>query len=203
MAAATTYLAIKLEECTKTRIRDVIMVFDRIYKRKEGSSRLDVLEPGSNVRRAASRARRRVSLALSRPCNGSRPHGAVCPSARRYGGAREGKGNSHRAPGCEAEEQAVRSRWARVVACLQTYHNAKDAIIKYERDLLRAFGFIVHCDHPHKLLINFAVLLKGGEEQDKERDEELLQTAWNIANDRCATPRLAPTGSPLGATRAV
>jgi hypothetical protein len=59
----------------------------------------------------------------------------------------------------------------------QEYMLAKECIIKYERDLLRVFGFIVHCDHPHKLLISFLRVLDG--------DSDLIQTAWNIANDRC------------------
>ena len=42
--------------------------------------------------------------------------------------------------------------------------------------MLRVFGFIVHCDHPHKLLISFIKVLDG--------DQELIQEAWNVANDR-------------------
>jgi len=53
----------------------------------------------------------------------------------------------------------------------------KDSIIRYEREMLRVFGFIVHCDHPHKLLISFVKVLDG--------DQDLIQEAWNIVNDRC------------------
>lgn len=60
----------------------------------------------------------------------------------------------------------------------QEYQKAKDAIIRYERDILRVFGFIVHCDHPHKLLISFVQFLRG--------DGDLMQEAWNVVNDRCA-----------------
>jgi hypothetical protein len=52
MAAAALYLAIKLEECTKIRIRDVALVFDRVLKRHEGCPpdvTPPVLEPGTKV----------------------------------------------------------------------------------------------------------------------------------------------------------
>jgi len=107
LAAAATYLAIKLEECTNIRIRDVLMVFDRLIKRSDGAH-LSLLEPGT-----------------------------------------------------------------------REYQAAKDSIIKYERDLLRVFGFIVHADHPHKLLISFVKVLEG--------EQELYQEAWNIANDSLRT----------------
>jgi hypothetical protein len=59
----------------------------------------------------------------------------------------------------------------------QEYQAVKDSIIRYEREMLRVFGFIVHCDHPHKLLISFVKVLDGG--------QDLIQEAWNIVNDRC------------------
>ncbi len=49
LAAAVTYLATKLEECTEIRIRDLILVFDRVCRRKDGSAPR-MLEPGTNVR---------------------------------------------------------------------------------------------------------------------------------------------------------
>lgn len=58
----------------------------------------------------------------------------------------------------------------------QEYLNAKDTIIRYERELLRAFGFIVHAEHPHNFVINYVRLLEGG--------QEFTQLAWNILNDR-------------------
>ncbi|KAL6763186.1 cyclin-like protein [Haematococcus lacustris] len=59
------------------------------------------------------------------------------------------------------------------------YLAAKESVIRYERELLRVFGFIVHCDHPHKLLISFVKVLDG--------DQELIQRAWNIVNDSLRT----------------
>ncbi|GFH22926.1 uncharacterized protein HaLaN_20462 [Haematococcus lacustris] len=61
----------------------------------------------------------------------------------------------------------------------QEYLAAKESVIRYERELLRVFGFIVHCDHPHKLLISFVKVLDG--------DQELIQRAWNIVNDSLRT----------------
>lgn len=53
MAAACTYLSCKLEE-SNVRLRDVIMTFDRLFRRAEGRP-LAVLEPGTKVRFVAVR----------------------------------------------------------------------------------------------------------------------------------------------------
>eukprot|EP00195_Chlamydomonas_chlamydogama_P006867 CAMPEP_0202911798 /NCGR_PEP_ID=MMETSP1392-20130828/55951_1 /ASSEMBLY_ACC=CAM_ASM_000868 /TAXON_ID=225041 /ORGANISM="Chlamydomonas chlamydogama, Strain SAG 11-48b" /LENGTH=461 /DNA_ID=CAMNT_0049602443 /DNA_START=45 /DNA_END=1428 /DNA_ORIENTATION=+ len=106
LSAACTYLACKLEECNK-KMRDIILVFDRLFKRSEGKS-LTVMEIGS-----------------------------------------------------------------------KEYHKAKDTIIRYERELLRAFGFIVHAEHPHKFVINYVHFLGGS--------KELIQLSWNVLNDSLRT----------------
>ena len=59
---------------------------------------------------------------------------------------------------------------------LQEYDKYKQELINVERNLLRTFGFILHVDHPHKFVLNYLMLL--------DTSEELLQEAWNIANDR-------------------
>jgi hypothetical protein len=61
----------------------------------------------------------------------------------------------------------------------QDYQAAKDTVIRYERELLRAFGFIVHAEHPHNFVINYVHFLGG--------DNEFMQLAWNILNDRCTS----------------
>ena len=48
LAAASTFLACKLEECTRIRVREVVMVFDRLWKRKDNAP-LTLLEPGTRV----------------------------------------------------------------------------------------------------------------------------------------------------------
>ena len=58
----------------------------------------------------------------------------------------------------------------------QEYTNAKDTVIRYERDLLRAFAFIVHAEHPHSFVMTYIHTLGG--------DTQLMQTAWNVLNDR-------------------
>lgn len=75
----------------------------------------------------------------------------------------------------------------------QEYQAAKDSIIKYERDLLRVFGFIVHADHPHKLLISFVKVLEG--------EQELYQEAWNIANDRWGAANITSQCMPACSVR--
>jgi len=37
----------------------------------------------------------------------------------------------------------------------QDYLLFKEACIRYEREMLRSFGFITHVEHPHKLLLNY------------------------------------------------
>lgn len=49
-------------------------------------------------------------------------------------------------------------------------------MIRIERIMLRSFGFIVHVEHPHKLVLNHLHLLGGG--------NTLMQEAWSLANDR-------------------
>lgn len=67
--------------------------------------------------------------------------------------------------------------WMPPMRCYaQEFVAAKDTIIRYERELLRNFGFIVHAEHPHNFVINYARLLGG--------DNDFIQLAWNILNDR-------------------
>ncbi len=56
----------------------------------------------------------------------------------------------------------------------------------YERELLKAFGFIVHAEHPHNFVINYVHFLGAG--------KELMQLAWNILNDRYEGGHAAPRG---------
>jgi len=51
----------------------------------------------------------------------------------------------------------------------------KNALIRLERDMLRAFGFIVHVEHPHKLVLNHLHVMGA---------TALHQEAWSLANDR-------------------
>lgn len=112
LAAACTYLSSKLEEDPR-RLRDVILVFDRTFKRQEApGAPLVVLEPGS-----------------------------------------------------------------------KEYHNAKEVIIRYERELLRAFGFILHSEHPHAFVITYSHMLCEG-----EAAKLLTQQAWSTLNDSLRTP---------------
>jgi hypothetical protein len=56
-------------------------------------------------------------------------------------------------------------------------------------EMLKAFGFITHVEHPHKLLLNYCQVLglddAGSQGPDQEPNcPEFLQEAWNVANDR-------------------
>ncbi|KAG2440987.1 hypothetical protein HXX76_003840 [Chlamydomonas incerta] len=107
MACACLFLATKLEESHR-RTRDVLMVFDRINKRRDGSRSLPLLIP-------------------------------------------------------ETKE----------------YDIMKERVITYERILLKTFGFIIHCVHPHKFVNSFVHSLEGS--------DELQQLAWNMLNDSLRT----------------
>ncbi|KAK9825369.1 hypothetical protein WJX81_005635 [Elliptochloris bilobata] len=106
VATTCCWLASKLEE-TKRRVRDVLAVFHRIYRRREGRS----LEPLD-----------------------------------------------------------IYSKY---------YETLKAELIRVERIMLRSFGFIVHVEHPHKLVLNHLHLLGGG--------NLLMQEAWSLANDSLRT----------------
>jgi hypothetical protein len=43
--------------------------------------------------------------------------------------------------------------------------------------MLRAFGFVLHVEHPHKFVLSLLLLLGF--------DGPILQEAWNLTNDRC------------------
>eukprot|EP00879_Flechtneria_rotunda_P010177 GHRR01010640.1.p1 GENE.GHRR01010640.1~~GHRR01010640.1.p1 ORF type:complete len:338 (+),score=87.45 GHRR01010640.1:153-1166(+) len=62
------------------------------------------------------------------------------------------------------------------------------SLIRYELEMLKAFGFITHVDHPHKLMINYSWFL--GLRADLPPDigvSNFMQEAWNIANDSLRT----------------
>lgn len=52
--------------------------------------------------------------------------------------------------------------------------------------MLKAFGFITHVEHPHKLLLNYLQIigLDVGMDRDEAEFPGFVQEAWNIANDR-------------------
>ncbi|BFI10117.1 cyclin L [Marchantia polymorpha subsp. ruderalis] len=58
------------------------------------------------------------------------------------------------------------------------YEEMKTDLITTERHLLKEMGFICHVEHPHKFIINYLSQLEAG---------ELMQEAWNMANDSLRT----------------
>jgi hypothetical protein len=72
---------------------------------------------------------------------------------------------------------------------LQEADEFRRSLIRYEMEMLKAFGFITHVEHPHKLLLNYCQVLglddAGSHEPEQEPIcPEFLQEAWNVANDR-------------------
>ena len=54
----------------------------------------------------------------------------------------------------------------------------QDRVFSTEAVMLRAFGFVLHVEHPHKFVLSLLLLLG--------LDGPILQEAWNLTNDRFA-----------------
>jgi hypothetical protein len=87
---------------------------------------------------------------------------------------------------------AVTLRSYSVRFCLRVPQEAEEfrrSLIRYELEMLKAFGFITHVEHPHKLLLNYCQVLglddAGSQAPGQEPScPQFLQEAWNVANDR-------------------
>lgn len=83
-----------------------------------------------------------------------------------------------------------------VVAALQEYEEFRRSLIRYELEMLKAFGFITNVEHPHKLMLNYIQILNLPPAAAMIADEgadnggatnalqDFVQYAWNVANDR-------------------
>ncbi|CAF1418134.1 unnamed protein product [Adineta ricciae] len=63
----------------------------------------------------------------------------------------------------------------------QVYIDRKGEVIKAERRILKELGFCVYVKHPHKMITVYLKVL------EKEREKDLVQTAWNYMNDSLRT----------------
>ncbi|UJR31670.1 hypothetical protein I4U23_019151 [Adineta vaga] len=63
----------------------------------------------------------------------------------------------------------------------QVYIDRKNEVIKAERRILKELGFCVYVKHPHKMITVYLKVL------EKEREKDLVQTAWNYMNDSLRT----------------
>ncbi|XP_041125590.1 cyclin-L1-like isoform X1 [Polyodon spathula] len=63
----------------------------------------------------------------------------------------------------------------------QNYINTKNQVIKAERRVLKELGFCVHVKHPHKIIVMYLQVLEC------EKNQTLVQTAWNYMNDTLRT----------------
>ncbi|CAF3680567.1 unnamed protein product [Rotaria socialis] len=63
----------------------------------------------------------------------------------------------------------------------QAYIDRKGEVIKAERRVLKELGFCVYVKHPHKMITMYLKVL------EKEREKNLVQTAWNYMNDSLRT----------------
>lgn len=62
-----------------------------------------------------------------------------------------------------------------------SYISLKEQVIKAERRVLKELGFCVHIKHPHKLIVLYLQVLGC------EKNQTLMQTAWNFMNDSLRT----------------
>ncbi|XP_049581441.1 cyclin-L1a [Syngnathus scovelli] len=63
----------------------------------------------------------------------------------------------------------------------QNYINTKNQVIKAERRILKELGFCVHVKRPHKIIVMYLQVLEC------EKNQTLVQTAWNYMNDSLRT----------------
>ncbi|TSL47680.1 Cyclin-L1 [Bagarius yarrelli] len=63
----------------------------------------------------------------------------------------------------------------------QNYINTKNQVIRAERRVLKELGFCVHVKHPHKMIVMYLQVLEC------EKNQTLVQTAWNYMNDALRT----------------
>lgn len=64
----------------------------------------------------------------------------------------------------------------------QDFQQFKEAVVRYEREMLRMFGFITHVEHPHKLVLNYCQLLRVD-----TAHPDLVREAWALLNDSLRT----------------
>ena len=72
-------------------------------------------------------------------------------------------------------------------AFLQEGEEFRRALIRYESEMLKAFGFIMNVEHPHRLLCNYCqILFAPYMSKDDKWDflRAFIQESWNVANDR-------------------
>uniref|UniRef100_A0A8C7CVG3 Cyclin L1a n=1 Tax=Oncorhynchus kisutch TaxID=8019 RepID=A0A8C7CVG3_ONCKI len=74
-----------------------------------------------------------------------------------------------------------KSRSASSLILDQNYINTKNQVIKAERRILKELGFCVHVKHPHKIIVMYLQVLEC------EKNQTLVQTAWNYMNDSLRT----------------
>lgn len=76
---------------------------------------------------------------------------------------------------------------------LQDGEEFRRSLIRYETEMLKAFGFIMNVEHPHRLLINYCTIVfmpytKKPDDDDTDNKcdflNQFVQQAWDVANDR-------------------
>jgi hypothetical protein len=76
---------------------------------------------------------------------------------------------------------------ARACCVLQEGEEFRRALIRYESEMLKAFGFIMNVEHPHRLLCNYCQIMFTPYISNEDKApfvQNLIQQAWNVANDR-------------------
>lgn len=153
VAAASLYLASKLEEEIRM-CRELLSVFYRLERRAQGLP-LDPLDIYSQVRR----------------------HGRNGPDTT-YLVYRGADNCSNR---CSAAPRMLPPH-APSSPHPQKYEGLKRDLFRTERIIMKTFGFIVHIDHPHKLVLNYLQLIFRN-----RAPKALVQQVWGMTNDSLRT----------------
>jgi hypothetical protein len=74
------------------------------------------------------------------------------------------------------------------------YYKMRDEVVRVERDLLVAFGYVMHVEHPHKAVVSYLSVMAREREgnppmtdADRAKVKDLMQTAFNYVNDSLRT----------------
>lgn len=140
-------------------VRKVLVTMDRICSRRE-DPKPSLLELSSKVR--APRRAAPPASCRAPPCRREAP-ATVAPVA-----------STHLQP-----VTLLPPPLSKTAPLSQAYGAFREALVRYEREMLKAFGFITHVHHPHKQMLNYCQVIRV-----EQADPALMQEAWNIVNDR-------------------
>jgi hypothetical protein len=146
-------------------LRKVLVTVDRICSRRE-DAKPSLLEPTQKAR-----ARRGGGLAGGAP-RASQPRSVAGGECAPYS-------PSPTIPPAHAHTHTHTHTHPTRTPRPQAYASFRDSVVRLEREVLKAFGFITHVHHPHKQMLNYCQVIRAD-----QAHPALMQEAWNVVNDR-------------------